>query len=72
MGIADSITGQILVNDNSIFKKDASGSYTGEMWLPCLPSEDRLKQQNKTVWNRLDGLILLQPSLRCIPYLFII
>jgi cell surface protein SprA len=43
MGIADSITGQILVNDNSIFKKDASGSYTGEMWLPCLPSKGSIE-----------------------------
>ncbi len=38
LGIADSLTGQILVNDPSIFKKDASGSYSGEMWLPCLPA----------------------------------
>lgn len=37
LGIADTVTGQILVNDNTIFKKDAAGSYTGEMWAPCLP-----------------------------------
>ena len=35
LGVADSTTGAPLVNDVSIFKKDNSGSYTGEMWLPC-------------------------------------
>ena len=37
LGVADTSTGSPLVNDASIFKKDASGSYTGEMWLPCKP-----------------------------------
>ncbi len=37
LGLADSTTGSPLVNDATIFKKDASGNYTGEMWLPCKP-----------------------------------
>lgn len=35
--LVDSKTGSPLVNDATIFKKDASGNYTGEMWLPCRP-----------------------------------
>lgn len=35
LGLADSTTGTPLVTDATIFKKDASGNYTGEMWLPC-------------------------------------
>ena len=38
LGVADSTTGTPLVNDGSVFKKDASGAYTGEMWLPCRPA----------------------------------
>lgn len=37
LGIADTTTGSPLVSDATIFKKDASGKYTGEMWLPCKP-----------------------------------
>ena len=37
LGLVDSTTGTPLVNDATIFKKDASGNYTGEMWLPCKP-----------------------------------
>lgn len=37
LGLVDSTTGTPLVNDATIFKKNASGSYTGEMWLPCKP-----------------------------------
>ena len=37
IGVADTSTGTPLVNDATIFKKDASGNYTGEMWLPCKP-----------------------------------
>ena len=35
LGLADESTGTPLVNDVTIFKKDATGNYTGEMWLPC-------------------------------------
>ena len=37
IGVADTTTGSPLVSDATIFKKDASGNYTGEMWLPCKP-----------------------------------
>lgn len=37
LGLADTTTGSPLVNDATIFKKDASGNFTGEMWLPCKP-----------------------------------
>jgi len=37
LGLADTTTGTPLVSDATIFTKDASGSYTGEMWLPCKP-----------------------------------
>ena len=37
LGVADTSTGSPLVSDATIFKKDASGNYTGEMWLPCKP-----------------------------------
>ncbi len=40
LGLVDTTTGSPLVNDATIFKKDASGSYTGEMWLPCRPYTD--------------------------------
>ena len=35
LGLADTTTGTPLINDATIFKKDSTGSYTGEMWLPC-------------------------------------
>lgn len=37
LGIVDSVTGTPKISDMTIFKKDASGAYTGEMWLPCRP-----------------------------------
>ncbi|MCK9182149.1 MAG: cell surface protein SprA [Fibrobacteraceae bacterium] len=37
LGVVDTSTGTVLTGDATIFKKDASGSYTGEMWLPCHP-----------------------------------
>ena len=37
LGLADTTTGSPLVSDATIFKKDVSGNYTGEMWLPCKP-----------------------------------
>ena len=37
IGVADTSTGSPLVSDATIFKKDANGNYTGEMWLPCKP-----------------------------------
>ena len=42
LGLADESNGTPLVNDVTIFKKDASGSYTGEMWLPCRPFTDSI------------------------------
>jgi len=35
LGLVDKTTGSPLVNDATIFKRDVSGNYTGEMWLPC-------------------------------------
>ena len=35
LGLADTTTGTPLINDATIFTKDSTGSYTGEMWLPC-------------------------------------
>lgn len=40
LGIADTANGTILVNDATIFKKNSSGDYTGEMWLPCKPLKE--------------------------------
>lgn len=37
LGLIDTTTNNILTGDATIFKKDAAGSYTGEMWLPCRP-----------------------------------
>lgn len=48
LGLVDSTTGSPLVNDATIFKKDASGSYTGEMWLPCRATSDYDKSLNMT------------------------
>jgi len=42
LGLADENDGTPLVNDATIFKKDSSGSYTGEMWLPCRPWTDSI------------------------------
>lgn len=35
LGLVDTATGSPLTSNTTIFKQDASGSYTGEMWLPC-------------------------------------
>lgn len=40
LGVADPSTGSPMVSDATIFRKDSSGSYTGEMRLPCLPYSD--------------------------------
>ena len=40
LGLVDTTTGTPLVNDATIFKKDGTGNYTGEMWLPCKKSSD--------------------------------
>lgn len=37
LGLVDTTTGTPLTSDATIFKKDASGNFTGEMWLPCKP-----------------------------------
>jgi cell surface protein SprA len=65
LGVADSVTGQILVNDNSIFKKDASGSYSGEMWLPCLPTSaySGAKAIEKAKQNCLEPLRIIDSTL---------
>ena len=34
LGVVDSASGSVLVNDVSIFPK-SNGDYTGDMWLPC-------------------------------------
>lgn len=47
LGLADSTTGSPLVNDATIFKKDASGNYTGEMWLPCKSYKDNIYKNDK-------------------------
>ena len=44
LGLVDSTSGTPLVNDATIFKKDASGNFTGEMWLPCLPASEYRKR----------------------------
>ncbi len=40
LGVADTSNGSILVNDASIFKKNSSGNFNGEMWLPCKPARE--------------------------------
>lgn len=42
LGLVDDATGTPLVNDATIFKKDAAGNYTGEMWLPCRTLKDSI------------------------------
>jgi len=42
LGLVDTTTGTPLVNDATIFKKDAAGNYTGEMWLPCKSRDDAI------------------------------
>lgn len=64
LGLADSITGSPLVNDATIFKKDASGNYTGEMWLPCKPLSQYPKgtPAEKARTNCLEPLRLLDST----------
>lgn len=38
--IADTTTGAPLVNDATIFRKNSTGGYSGEMWLPCVPAKE--------------------------------
>ena len=47
LGLVDESTGTPLVNDATIFKKDNSGSYTGEMWLPCRSYKDSVYSGKK-------------------------
>ncbi len=54
LGLVDSTTGSPLVNDATIFKKDASGSYTGEMWLPCKPLQNYDKSLGMTTEKARD------------------
>lgn len=42
LGLVDSTTGSPVVSDAGIFKRNESGSYTGEMWLPCLSKKSSL------------------------------
>ena len=64
LGVADTSTGSPLVSDATIFKKDASGNYTGEMWLPCKPlseySGSNATERART--NCLEPLRLLDSS----------
>lgn len=64
LGVADSTTGVPLVNDASIFKKDASGNYTGEMWLPCKPMKeyDGPRAAERARENCLEPLRLLDST----------
>ena len=66
LGLVDTVSGSPLVNDATIFKKDASGSYTGEMWLPCKSLLDYDKSLNVTAEkareNCLEPLRLLDSS----------
>ena len=54
LGVADSITGAPLVNDSKIFKKDNSGSYTGEMWLPCRTIQYYMNKYPKEKYPKAD------------------
>ncbi|WP_295680154.1 cell surface protein SprA [uncultured Fibrobacter sp.] len=56
LGVADESTGTPLVNDATIFKKDASGNYTGEMWLPCKPLSKYKGQKNAAELARANCL----------------
>ena len=40
LGIADTTNGNLLINDATIFKKNSSGSYSGELWIPCKPAKE--------------------------------
>ena len=64
LGLVDTTTGTPLVNDATIFKKDASGNYTGEMWLPCKPLSEYSgsKATELARQNCLETLRLLDSS----------
>lgn len=64
LGLADTTTGSPLVNDATIFKKDASGNYTGEMWLPCKPLSEYSgsRSAERARENCLEPLRLLDSS----------
>ena len=64
LGLVDTTTGTPLVNDATIFKKDASGNYTGEMWLPCKPLSEYSgsKATELARQNCLEPLRLLDSS----------
>ncbi len=68
LGLADEKNGTPLVNDATIFKKDASGSFTGEMWLPCIQFndtnvyKDRGTAMEKAMQNCLEPLRNLDSS----------
>lgn len=62
LGLADSKSGTPLTNDATIFKKDASGNYTGEMWLPCLSSTDSVyKNRSASEAQKLAEQNCLEP-----------
>ncbi len=64
LGLVDSTTGSPLVNDATIFTKNASGSYTGEMWLPCKPVSQYTESNAMELAQRncLEPLRLLDSS----------
>jgi len=64
LGLADTTTGSPLINDATIFKKDASGNYTGEMWLPCKPLSEYSgsKSAERAKENCLEPLRLLDST----------
>lgn len=67
LGLVDESTGSPLVNDATIFTKNASGSYTGEMWLPCKPYSDSVYKDVPNALERarencLEPLRLLDSS----------
>lgn len=61
LGIADKNTGTPLTNDATIFKKDASGNFTGEMWLPCLPYTDTAAYKGRSNAMELAKQNCLEP-----------
>ncbi|WP_254917650.1 cell surface protein SprA [Fibrobacter sp. UWH1] len=57
LGLVDDKTGSPLVNDATIFKKNESGIYTGEMWLPCKTTSDTtVKSESRLMDNCLEPL----------------
>lgn len=64
LGLVDSTTGSPLVNDATIFTKNASGNYTGEMWLPCKPYSEYTgpNAMERAIQNCLEPLRLLDST----------